>query len=172
MSQEEFEALLRLWGYTFGERRTRQAEPRSPTGDSPLSRIGQTRTIRTITTMDRGGIARRKMMGAAAGLTDGHGRARVLPAWAAEPVIGSETRTATSKLLVDDSNQIPREVLRVERAALSLHRFDAALGQMLRTEYCRPGNQGVKAQAFGMERKAYRERVAEARGWMRRELAA
>src|SRR5690606_38166403 len=60
VTQDEFENLLRAWGYAFGPRSAElRQEERSPTGDSPLARIGQTRTIRQVTTMDRGGHARR-----------------------------------------------------------------------------------------------------------------
>lgn len=173
MTQEEFENLLRLWGYAFGPRLAESlAEPTSPTGDSPLARIGQVRTIRTVTTMDRGGHGRRLMLGAAAGLLDRDGeQARAVPAWSVSPVRSAETRTSSSNILSEGREFAP-EVMRVERAALSLHRVDATLGRVIRVEYCQLGSQGDKADQFKLKRNAYRERVAEAKGWLRRDLAA
>jgi len=173
VTQDEFENLLRAWGYAFGPRSAElRQEERSPTGDSPLARIGQTRTIRQVTTMDRGGHARRRTMGAAANLIDKRGDVRLAPAWASDPIRATETRTATAKLLAVNDPQFSPEIMRVEAAALRLNRADGTLGQVLRVEYCQLGSQADKAEKFGLRRNAYRERVAEARGWVRRDLAA
>lgn len=173
MTQDEFENLLRLWGFAFGPRAGAYNVGPSTYGDSPLSRFGQTRTIRQVTTMDRGGIGRRTTMGAAAGLLDvKRERTRMVPTWAVEPVRGSQSRSAGARVLATDDPEFSPEVLRVERAAMRLQRVDSVLGQVLRAEYCSLGGQEEKSQRFNLRRNAYRERVAEARGWMRRELAA
>lgn len=173
MTETEFENLLRVWGYAFGPHRAQFTDPAlTGYGDSPLSRIGQTHIIRRTTTMDRGGTDRRMAMGAAAGLLADDGSTRPVPRWAADRVSFTETRTARAKLLTLGDQDFAPEVLQVERAAKALQRADDLLGRVMRAEYCTLGSQGQKGRRFELSRNAYRERVAEARGWMRRELAA
>jgi hypothetical protein len=171
VTQDEFENLLRMWGFAFGPRRGAYDVGPSVYGDSPLAHFGRARTIRQVTTMDRGGIGRRTRMGAAAGLLDATGeRVRAVPTWAVEPVRGSQSRSVGAKVLATDDPEFSPEVMRVERAATSLQRADSLLGQVLRAEYCTLGGQEEKSHRFNLRRNAYRERLAEARGWVRRDL--
>lgn len=173
MTETEFDNMLRVWGYAFGPHRAQFTDPAlTGYGDSPLSRVGQTHIIRRVSTMDRGGMDRLMAMGAAAGLLDEHGRTAPAPRWAADRVSFAETRTERAKLLTLGDQDFAPEVLKVERAAKQLQRSDDLLGRVLRAEYCTLGSQGQKGRRFALSRNAYRERVAEARGWMRRELAA
>lgn len=166
MNATEFETMLLIWGHAFGPRSAEAVV--ASYGSSTLAGLGRP-TIRQVTTMDRGGHQRRRLMGAAAGLVDEHGRPRLLPSWAAEPVRGSSTRSAGAKVLATDSI-IPTEAARVEQSVKRLAREESELALVLRAQYCQLGRQAEKAEAMGMARNAYRERLAEARGWLRRDL--
>lgn len=170
MNDDLFDDLLRAWGYAYGPRREEQEAGAGLYGSCTLAGLGRPSMIRREVNMDRGGIARRRAMGDAAGLVDERGRARLLPTWAAEPVRFAETRTAHAKILVA-SDGIPEQAAKVERSVLQLHRASPSLASVIRAEYCTFGRQSEKAKTFGMERKAYRERVAEARGWLKCDLA-
>lgn len=171
MSAEDFENLLLLWGYAFGPHSS--SGQLSYFGDSAIAAFGQTRSSTAHTAaMDRGGVSRRRLMGAAAGLVGRDGNPLLVPTWAAQPVRGTTTRTATAKLLGVGAQEFSPEVMRVEVAAMQLHRLDDLLGSVLRAEYCSLGGQDEKSRRFNLRRGAYRERVAEARGWMRCRLAA
>ncbi|MGR4895816.1 hypothetical protein ACIPR8_11100 [Stenotrophomonas sp. LARHCG68] len=169
MKREDFDNLLRLWGYYYGPRRQELEAGAGLYGVSSLADLGRPKTIRQTTSMDRGGMTRRQMMGKEAGLLDERGVARVVPTWAADTVRCSETRTGAAKILAPDFS-VPPEAQRVERAVFKLSRDEMDLARVMRTEYCTFGRQSDKAKDFGMERKAYRERLAEARGWVRRDL--
>lgn len=169
MKREDLENLLRFWGFHYGPRRQELEAGAGMYGTSSLAGLGRPRTIRQTTTMDRGGMTRRQMMGREAGLVDGNGVARVVPSWAADTVRCAETRTGVAKILAPDFS-VPTEAQRVERAVFKLSRDDLDLAKILRKEYCTFGRQSDKAKDFGVERKAYRERLAEAKGWVRRDL--
>lgn len=170
MTADDLENLLLLWGYAFGP--LSQSRGTSYYGDSALAAFGHTRSATRQVALNRGGVSRRRLMGAAAGLHDKHGTPLLVPAWAVEPVRGTPTRTACAKLLGIGAPEFSPEVMLVERAALQLHRIDDLLGSVLRAEYCSLGGQDEKSRRFNLRRGAYRERVAEARGWMRCRLAA
>lgn len=169
MIREDFENLMRLWGFYFGPRRKEQEEGAGLYGPSTLAGLGRPATIRQSTTMDRGGIARRRLLGKEAGLIDITGAARVVPPWVVEPVRCSETRTSAAKILAPDFS-VPAEAQRVERAVFKLNKLDGDLASIVRAEYCSFGRQIEKAASFGIKRNAYRERLAEAKGWVRRDL--
>lgn len=171
MKNEAFDELLRAWGYAYGPRRAAIEEGAGMYGTNALANLGRPPTIRQRVNMDRGGIDRRLTMGEAAGLVDAKGRTRLLPTWAAAPVKGTETRSSHARIL-DASAGVPPEAEKVERAVLHLHRVDADLATVIRTQYCTLGRQTEKSQRIGLSMGVYRERLAEARGWVRREISA
>lgn len=170
MTRDDFENLLRLWGWTFGPRRQAQEEGAGLYGVSALAGLGRPATIRQTTTMDRGGLARRRMLGAAAGLVGKDGEVQAMPAWAVEPVRGTPTRTAAAKVLAPDFSVHP-DALRVEQAVIRLRREEHELATVVRTQFCTFGPSIEKAERVGVKLGVYRERLAEAKGWLRRDLA-
>ncbi|MDY4297534.1 MULTISPECIES: hypothetical protein [unclassified Xanthomonas] len=170
MNDDVFDGFLRAWGYAYGPAREAQEAGAGMYGACTLAGLGRPSLIRQQVNMDRGGLDRRRAMGRAAGMVAANGQARLLPTWAAEPVRFAETRTAHAKIL-SSSDGIPEQAAKVERAVLQLHRESPSLARVIRAEYCTFGRQSEKAKTFGMERKAYRERLAEARGWVRCDLA-
>ncbi|WP_155393933.1 hypothetical protein [Xanthomonas albilineans] len=172
MTREDFENLLRLWGWAFGPRLREREEGAGMYGVSALAGLGRPTTIRQSVTMDRGGIARRRMLGVAAGLIDEYGVAHVVPPWTVEPVRGTQTRTGAVKVLAPDAS-IPADALRVEQAVTLLRRHEHDLATALRTQFCTVlGGQRDKADHLGLRLGVYRERLAEAKGWVRRDLDA
>lgn len=172
MTREEFDNLLRLWGWTFGPRRQEREEGAGMYGVSALAGIGRPSTIRQTATMDRGGDGRRRLLGVGAGLVDADGHARVVPSWAVEPVRATATRSSAARVLDADSH-VPPDAQRVEVSVLRLHRIDLDLATALRTQFCTLlGGQRDKADHLGLRVGVYRERLAEARGWVRRDIAA
>lgn len=169
MTREEFENLLRLWGWAFGPRRQAQEEGAGLYGVSALAGLGRPATIRQTTTMDRGGWSRRRMLGAAAGLVDEKGVTHLAPSWTVEPVRATATRTAAAKLLSPDYS-IPPDAMRVEQAVIRLRRAEAELAEVVRTQFCSFGPSREKADRAGISLGVYRERLAEAKGWIRRDL--
>ncbi|MEB1529861.1 hypothetical protein [Xanthomonas sp. WHRI 7945] len=171
MTREEFDNLLRLWGWAFGPRRQELEEGAGMYGVSALAGLGRPATIRQTASMDRGGIARRRMIGAAAGLVDARGAVRVAPSWAVEAVRATETRTGTAKILAPDAS-IPADALRIEQAVVRLRRESQELAIVLRTQFCTLlGGQRDKANHLDLRLGVYRERLAEAKGWLRRDIA-
>ena len=158
MTQDDFDNLLRLWGYAYGQRRPSEwEEDRSPTGDSPLARgmeFAPGRTVRRLDSAYRRSIRQGEH------------------AWSRDPVPCKETRVAVGAVLAGGSRQFTPEVARVEVAVMELHRSHAELGLAIRAEYCKRGGQGDKARELGIGRDKYREKVAEGRGWLRCKLAA
>ncbi|WP_131721571.1 hypothetical protein [Xanthomonas sp. NCPPB 1128] len=172
MTRDEFDNLLRLWGWAFGPRRQEQEEGAGMYGTSALAGLGRPATIRQSTTMDRGGVARRRMLGVAAGLVDDAGVVHLVPAWTVEPVRGTQTRTGAAKVLAPDFS-IPADALRVEQSVTRLRRQEHDLATALRTQFCTVlGGQRDKADHLGLRLGVYRERLAEAKGWVRRDLDA
>ena len=175
MKREDLDNHLRLWGYHYGprrdERRTEMEAGAGLYGQSALADLGRPKIIRKTATMDRAGVDRRRMLGKEAGLVDETGGARVVPGWAVETVRCAETRTGAAKILATDFS-IPAEAQRVERAVFLLGRDDLDLARIIRAEYCSLGPQRDKAQGLGIERNAYRERLAEAKGWVRRDMCS
>jgi hypothetical protein len=170
MTREEFDNLLRLWGWAFGPRRQEQEEGAGMYGVSALADLGRPTAIRQTVAMDRGGIARRRMIGTAAGLVDARGAVRVAPSWAVDAVRAIETRTGTAKILAPDAS-IPEDALRVERAVVRLRRESHELATVLRTQFCTLlGGQRDKANHLDLRLGVYRERLAEAKGWVRRDM--
>ena len=170
MTREEFDNLLRLWGWAFGPRRQEKEAGAGLYGTSALASMGRPTTIRQSVTMDRGGKERRRLLGASAGLIDDDGCARAVPPWAVEPVRASPTRSAGARALDSDAD-IPPDAGRVEVSVLKLPRIDFDLATALRTQFCTLlGGQRDKADYLGLRVGVYRERLAEARGWVRRDL--
>lgn len=171
MKREELDDLLRFWGYHYGPRRAELEVGAGLYGQSTLADLGRPKIIRQIASMDRAGVARRRLLGKEAGLIDESGAARVVPGWAVETVRCAETRTGAAKILAPDFS-VPPEAMRVERSVSLLGRAEMSLARIVRAEFCSFGPQREKAQSFGIERNAYRERLAEAKGWIRRDLCS
>ncbi|AMV00066.1 hypothetical protein [Xanthomonas citri] len=170
MTREEFDNLLRLWGWAFGPRRQEKETGAGLYATSALASMGRPATIRQSVSMDRGGKERRRLLGVSAGLIDNDGRARAVPSWAVEPVRAAATRSTVARVLDADSD-VPPDANRVEVAVLKLHRIDFDLATALRTQFCTLlGGQRDKADHLGLRLGVYRERLAEARGWVRRDL--
>lgn len=166
MKREEFESWMRRWGKAYGpERESLEAERgTSDYGDSPMARLC-VEPIRQVTTMDRGGLARRRLHGAAAGT------GKAVPGWAVAHVACSETRTSGSKSLGPHEWTLPREIQRVEEEWLRLRRVDPDLAMALRLRYCTAGSPKEKAPQLGVKVGVYRDRVSEAKGWMWRAIS-
>lgn len=166
MKREEFEGLMRRWGKAYGpERAALEAESESSDyGDSPMARIC-VQPIRQVTTMDRGGLARRRLHGAAAGT------GRAVPAWALAHVACSETRVSGPKTPGPREWSLPREIQRIEEEWFKLRRVDQDLALALRLRYCTAGSPKEKAPQLGVKVGVYRDRVSEAKGWMWRAIS-
>ncbi len=170
MKRDDLENQLRLWGYYYGPRRAEAETGAGMYGNSTLAGLGRPTTIRQSTTMDRSGLTRRRLLGQAAGISGRDGEARAVPAWAVETVRGAETRSGSAKILAPDFS-VPTEAQRVERSVLELHRIDAELALVMRAQYCSLGRQLEKAERTGIKIGVYREKLAEARGWVWARLA-
>jgi len=167
MKRKEFETRMRRWGAAYGaERESLEAERlTSSYGDSPLARHC-VQPIRQVVTMDRGGVARRRLHGAAAGIK------RPVPAWALDHVTCSESRVGRSSPPINYEWDIPPDLRDVEKQWQQLQMLDEELASALRSRYCAEGDTKDKAKSMGLTIGVYRERVAEAKGWMRRAISA
>lgn len=158
MTTEEFDTLLAMWGRAYGEHRPyNPEEDKSPTGDSPFARVMEFAPGKRVRRLD---VAYRRACRAVRGGT---------PVWARDAVHFAETRSYRARVLAVDGDPVAE---RVESAVMQLQRTDDLLGRVLRAEYCRRGGQGDKAKVMELSRLTYRERLAEARGWLRHALAA
>jgi hypothetical protein len=175
MTTDELETLLRAWGRVYGERPAVDDNDGTGPATHPLARGMEFAPgkrivlIRQRTNMDRGGVARRRMMAqAAGGATVG---LRVLQAAYVDPVPCVETRPAIFGL-GERSRPVPPELQRVQRAALDLHAIDTLRGLVLRINYCTLGPHDDKALDVGQRLgspvglRVYRESLAHAKGWM------
>lgn len=167
MKRAEIEDRLRRWGRAFGdERKSLEAERESSDfGDSPMARFC-VQPIRQVTTMDRAGLARRRLHGDAAGT------GRAVPTWAVAHVSCQETRSGRPSAPTTYEWEIPPDLRDVERLWLQLNAVDEELAKALRSRYCEEGDQKDKARALSLTVGVYRERVAEAKGWMLRAISA
>jgi hypothetical protein len=171
--EEVFEARLRQWARYFGERRARGEEQlahreaaagaglyRSPAGVM----AGQGAGVAGLAPLVRDSSGRRALMGQAAGLSDRKGNVAPVPSWAVEPIRATETRTSAG------ASYVPEDAQRIERAVLDLQRAIPELGLAFRLNYCAAGHPAEKAERMGIGRGKLRELVAEARGWIRRDV--
>ena len=175
MTPEELDVLLRAWGRVFGEQRLRDDDgcdrPQLGYGTNPLATAAQFAPGKRATLVrlrvDRGGLARRRLMATGAG-GDEVGL-RVLPAVYVDHVRGRETRSYRNEAR---DWPVPPEVQWVQSEWKRLREFDTLRGDILRDEYQRRSmTQGDKAAALGVGLRVYREGLAHARGWMLARLA-
>ncbi len=177
MTADELENLLRKWGRCYGERPPAEWEGEERPGVAvhalargmefaPGKRIT---LIRQRTNMDRGGQDRRRMMA-----RDIPGL-RMVPASYVDAIPCTETRSGRSEAR---DWPVPSDLVRVERAALDLHRIDTLRGLVLRVNYCTRGTHEDKAAVVtlkigsSVKMRAYRESLAHAKGWIHARLAA
>lgn len=179
MTDDEFETLLRLWGRLLGERPPAEWGDEAPVGylqqsAHPLARVGSPpRAIRQRTTMDRGGVERRRTLAQAAVQGTKMGM-RIVPASFVDTVPCAETRS-----MRDPARDfpLPPPVLRVERAALDLLRIDRVRGLCLRVAYCTRGSHAEKAERVATLAAArvgvnvFRNQLAFAKVWVHARVA-
>jgi hypothetical protein len=171
--EEVFDARLRQWARYFGERRARGEEDaayqeaaagaglyRSPAGKM----AGQGAGVPGLAPVGRDSSDRRTHMGQAAGLLDRKGNVAPVPSWAVEHIRATETRSSGG------GSYVPEDAQRIERAVLDLQRVMPAHGLAFRLNHCTAGHPAEKAARMGIGRGKLREMVAEARGWIRREV--
>lgn len=185
MTNDQLESLLRTWGRIYGERPTGDGDD----GAHPVSGYGansiavamqfapgkRSAVIRQRTHMDRGGVARRRMMADAAfaDRPPGERRMRIVPACYVDPIPARESRSVRN--LARDW-PVPAEIQRVQRAALDLAKVDTERGVCLRVHYCTIGSRDDKANDAAMRIGApmtvamYRNAVAFAKVWMHARL--
>ena len=169
MTKDELEEWLLCWGRLYGARQSRGAhaglDDQLFVSPHPLERARQfaplkrAEVIRQKTAMDRGGHARRRLMGAAAGLRG------ILPAHFADPVGASGTRPnpATPR-----EHPVPQVVAAIEASAIRLEVVDRVRGVILRVHYC--GESGARKEkvaaantALSMEGRFAPDQVDETR---------
>lgn len=158
MTPDELEDLLMDWGGYFRQSGT-PAEERSLTGDSPLARFGRPPKRKGVK-IGRTGIGRRRLMAKGTPY-------RVLPAWAADPVSGTETRSHRT------GHDDPREtaaIMRVQAAWLSLYRVSEAQANVLRCQYQVRGDRIDRAGKAGVSARSYRDHLKSAKVWVMAKL--
>lgn len=177
MTPDDLKDLLRAWGRWYGERvvfddSTPQTHGPHGYGTNPIATGMQfapskrSSVVRQRTNMDRGGQGRRRLMAAGAGCG-----MRILPASYVDPVPCRQTRPAVFGM-GERARPEPKELQRVELAALDLMRIDTTRGVCLRVHYCTLGELVDKATLAGLRIgttipvRAYRNTVSEARFWM------
>lgn len=173
---DDFEALLRMWGRAYGERPPEEwGEDRTLTGEHPLERarmFARSKSDKIEMQAWTPTRAAALIKWAANGFT---GKP---PAWAAETMTCSETRTSGAKTLAQYDNVFTPQLALVEAAAMDLRRIHRVRGTVLRGQYCRRGTQREKAEwaagALGeaLPLRQYRGELEHARTWMHGRLAA
>lgn len=180
MNDDVFESLLRRWGSILGERPPAEWGDEAPVGylpqaAHPLSRVGAPpKLIRQRTTMDRGGVDRRRLLAQAA-VGDSGIAMRVVPASYVDPVPCSETRT-----MRDPARDfpLPPEVDRVQSAFLALYRLNKVRALCLQARYCLRGSRPESAawvseragEPVGVNR--YGNELMFAKVWVHARIAA
>ncbi|WP_369977463.1 hypothetical protein [Xanthomonas bundabergensis] len=82
-----------------------------------------------------------------------------------------DTHLYCKGMLAHDVN-IPADALRVEQSVVRLRRESRELATVLRTQFCMLlGGQRDKVNHLDLRLGVYRERLAEAKGWLRRDIA-
>lgn len=176
MTQDELEELLRLWGRVYGECASDFGElPEDANAPDvhPLARARRyapekrTVIIRQRTAMERGGIARRRLMArelAGCGVT-------IVPAAYVDPVPGTRSSRGGSAPPEHRVQQGAAE--RVQSAWFSLRRIEELRAEVLRQEYqVRGMTQRDKAAGMAIRLNRYRDELALGRVWMHGKLSA
>lgn len=193
MTLDEVKDWLYAWGRWYGERPTPD-DPEAFNPDvHPIARGmrfapgKRSEVIRQRSNMDRGGMARRYLMGQAAnaGLDGASVGFNAVPARFVDPVPARETRPSVYGL-GEISRPVPLQVQRIERHALDLRDIEPVLGVCLRTRYCRLGMDAEKADAASavlrdervlppdgaLSVNSFRDAVGQGRLWMWGRLSA
>lgn len=176
MTTEELENLLRLWGRIYGDSLSDVAElPEHVNAPDfhPLARgmrfaPGKRAVlIRRLTTMDRAGQARRRLMArdlGACGIT-------IVPAAYVDPVPGSRSSRGGSAPPAQRPGQDVAE--RVQSAWLSLRRVEELRATVVQQEYQRRGmTQREKAAAMSIKLNRYRDELGAGKIWLHGRLTA
>lgn len=176
MTPAELELHLIQWGRAYGEEASDEwGEEEMPLGygTNSLARgmafaPGSTRAAAM--QHHRAGQSRRKLMGAAAGLTG------AAPSWSSDPVRSKETRSAAPR----EDARFTGAAERVQTAWLALERFDRIRAVCLQVEYqvrAQQSGPGGKAEIAGkrlarpLGLKRYRDEVRAAKVWMHGRLS-
>lgn len=159
MELDLLETALRLWGRFYGERRSDYEDDGSPVevlpggpGLHPIARAMEFAGGGEVAT-GRSGAALRKLAGQ--------------PAWATDPMPSTETRSHRISVLDD----IPKAARQVEAAAMELQMHSPLPGRVLRVQYCRLGDQELKARMVAIPLRRYRDELRMARVWISGRLA-
>lgn len=151
------ETLLRAWGRAYGERSDYGNDDRTGPAVHPIAVAMQFAPGRKVRRLD---IALRRSI------------RKGERAWSRDPITCTETRPSGGGGRGSDS-----AVERVQTLVLQLRRSDEARGLAITAEYCKLGTQRekaewVSAQGHRMAVRAYREKLASARGWIEAKIAA
>lgn len=144
MTSDQFDELLHQWARLTADRRPEEGEGGYlPQASHPLSRMGSPpKLIRQRTTMDRGGVGRRRTLAQAAVGASETLRMRIVPATFVDAVPCTETRTMRDP---GSARPLPAEVERVDRAWLRLHRINKVRALCLQARYRTRGDAASSA---------------------------
>jgi hypothetical protein len=186
LDAEELELCLHRWGRVFGEKPKIEPEELSDEEEEDARALAKAQRAETLlaraaemglrtkrteaapmhTNRSR---ARLALMGAQAGASyrTEKGAPLPVPAWAADPVRGRQTNAGGAPWSPDPVAEL------VERAVLSLHRFDRLMATCLRVEYCTRGlrfREKVARAGFHLElllpAREYRRGLDRAKVWI------
>lgn len=140
MADERLEALLRAWGREYGGDYRDQPRRWHRTDSHPIAQSMQFapgKRVRKATrkVVGRGGYARRRIMGAAAGLVTREGDAIAISSAFVDPVPCKESRTGQGSI----GATVPPQLQQVERAVLALEEFAMIRALCVRVQYAGEG---------------------------------
>lgn len=147
---------LKFWGHYQNHRYVEPATDDGRIGarlSQPMHPITQARQFAPGKKADRqllgrGGLSRRLMMGARAGLQDRQGRALPVPVWIADPIRCTETRLpaprAPSAAVMDAT---PDDLRWIDRALSELYRRNMVRALCVREEFAERGTQASRAES-------------------------
>lgn len=154
MDTDLLETALRLWGRYYGERRSDYEDDGTPVavlpggpGIHPIARAMETAGGGDLA-LGRSGAALRKLTGQ--------------KAWATDPMPATETRSHR----ISQPADIPLAARQVEAAVMDLQVCEPLPGRVLRVQYCRLGEQELKARLVAIPLRRYRDELRLARVWM------
>lgn len=164
MNELELERALQSWGRHYGERRQSEWDE-----DGSASMIVGGGTAHPIArAMDFGTRGDKRNPVA-------YRRPREAVKNWRDPIRATATRPQAGAAIPVEFSRDPLAD-EVERAVMTLQRFDTALGTVLRFQYCRRGTQAEKAvwmsKRIPVTLRTYRDMLVRARCWMQGRLSA
>lgn len=173
---------LKSWGFAKANRYTESIYAAHDPGDHPISRAREFAPMtreRAAKALAGRGTDRRRLM--AAYSSDGKFQLRILPEWAVDPIVCTESRIdgpipmspSRIRAVAAVDWAVPEELRWIDRAVAQLSRVSLICALCLETEFCETGTQVRKAEVvesrYGgkMSVWQYRRELARGLDWLR-----